>query len=145
MEKIGWFWNALISGINLSVMVLCITYLTRKGLSVPFVMLVMWLFFVISFGIISHIQGSLFLSLSNHQLLILAIMGITAVVLNITIYMATRDAPNPGLAMAIQQSAIIWITLSALFVFGGKLNPYQILWISLILWGLVIINVFGRG
>ncbi|HVZ12378.1 MAG TPA: hypothetical protein VG965_05090 [Patescibacteria group bacterium] len=143
--KLNWFGLAIISLFSLSLMSILITYLTRRGLPVYFVLIglgiIPAIYYISQTFIFSHTKIELNLTV----LLIIIAIGILSTIGNVTIFQAANDAPNPGLALAIaagMQSAVVAII--AFFIFRDKLNAIQILGIILGVLAVFLINIGSR-
>jgi len=141
--KISWIILALIALICFSIMVTLITFSSRKGLPLSFI-----LFGIFSVGSVVYFLQTLFTTSFKFQIsglsigLILA-MGVLSVIGNYAQFQASNSAPNPGLAIAVVglQSALIAI-LATVF-FKDKVSSLQIVGMIIGLIGISMISLGG--
>lgn len=137
--KMNWIFLSVIALLSFSVMSFLITYLTRKGYPVSFVLL------GISIVVFFFYSAQAFLFSSEKPEITLGVValilfiGILAALGNLASFQAANDAPNPGLAFAIGALSSGVVALMAFFIFKDKLSALQIIGLILALMSLILI------
>lgn len=140
--KMNWFRLSVIALISLSVMTILITTLTRKGYPTSFVLLGVGVAFTIFYSLQTFVFSSYSPKLNLGIIVILILIGLLSATGNLALFSAAKDAPNPGLAIAIgagMQSGIV--ALLAFMFFKDRLTPIQLLGITLSIIAVFLINI----
>ena len=140
--KMNWIGLSVIALISLSVMTILITTLTRKGYPTPFVLLGVGVAFTIFYSLQTFVFQSYSPKFNIGIILILILIGALSTIGNLMLFNAAKDAPNPGLAIAIgagMQSGIV--ALLAFMFFKDRLTPIQLLGIALSIIAVFLINI----
>lgn len=144
--KMNWFGLSVIALISLSVMTILITILTRKGYPTPFVLLGIGVTFTIFYSLQTFVFSSYSPKLNLGIIVILILIGLLSTIGNLALFSAAKDAPNPGLAIAIgagmQAGAV---ALLAFVFFKDKLTSFQLLGIALSLIAVFLINLGSKS
>lgn len=124
---LNWFVLSVIALTSLSAMSFLITFLTRKGIPVSFVLLAIGIIFTIFYFYHSFFVLHYKMQTSLVTFGILIVIGALSVIGNMALFQAANDAPNPGLAVAIGaglQSGLV--ALLAFVILKDKLSGLQI-------------------
>lgn len=140
----GWFNLSVIGLLSLSTMSFLITFSTRKGYPVPFVLLGLSVVLFVFYFLQTFIFSSNTLNLSLFSLLILLIIGLLSAIGNFAIYQAANIAPNPGLAIANAGLQSVIVSFLTFIVFHDKLTPLQISGIILGIAAIFLINIGSK-
>src|SRR3990167_10746619 len=108
--KLNWLLLSLISLVSLSVMTMLITYLTRKGYPVYFVLIGLGIIPAIYYISQTFVFSQFKLQITPIVIFILIAIGVLSTIGNVTIFQAAKEAPNPGLALTIaagMQAALV--------------------------------------
>jgi len=139
MNWIGYSLTALVA---FSFMNILIVYLTRKSIPVTFILLIIGVVFTLIYSIQTFITTKFNFEINLNTLVILFGAGLLSVVGNWGQYSAVRDAPNPGLAIAIASLNAGLVAILAIIFFKDKLTIIQITGLVL---GIVSIILIALG
>lgn len=136
-------WNyvtqALTALVSFAMMVMLMTTAVKRGVSVPFAMLILSLVLTVSFGAWSSGEWGMW-STWKSAVPLLLLAGLFSVLGNWAMFLATSSSSNAGYALAIIgcQSALV-LVLSYFFL-GGEMHWLRLLGIATCLIGVIIIS-----
>lgn len=143
--KANWVLLSLIGLFSLSLMSFLITFLSRKGYPVSFILLSIGIMFVIFYSFQTFVLLKYRPELRIEVLILLIVIGILSCIGNIALFQAANDAPNPGLAIAIVAGAQAGIVaLLAFIILKDRLTTLQILGLFLAIISVFLIT-FGQS
>lgn len=138
----NWVGLSLTALVAFGVMNILITYLARKSIPVSFILLAIGFVFTIVYSIQTFVSTKFSFEINLSTLLILLVASLLSVVGNWTLYTATRDAPNPGLAIAVTGLNAGLVAILAIIFFRDKLTLMQI---AGIFFGIISILLISIG
>jgi drug/metabolite transporter (DMT)-like permease len=142
--KLSWLTQALLGLFSLGLMSFLITFITRKGYSVSFVLFAVVLVLTVGYFFQTFILSKQTFVIDYKLIILLLITGILSYFGNLFLFQAAHDAPNPGLAITIGgMQGIVVAVLSVIFL-KDKLNTLQIVGLILAVLAIFLINA-GSG
>jgi drug/metabolite transporter (DMT)-like permease len=141
--KLSWPILSCIAVLSFSVMVTLISFVTRRGISVPLMLLSVSIV-VIPFYFIQMIHSGGLSPLAPSSILLLICIGVMSGIGNIAQFEAVKNAPNPGLPLTIVGFYSALVAIIAVFVFKDKLTFLQIVGILTALVGVSLISLSGK-
>lgn len=137
----NWKIFSVIAMILFSIMTLMIISQVKKGLSVPFIMFIIAIIWLVGYGYLMFKEGVSF-SLPASTISALLIIGILSFSGNLLSFYAIIQAPNPGYASAINSCSIVIITVASILLGNSpKINLMEIAGISMCFGGIVLLNL----
>lgn len=143
--QFNWLTQSIFALTTLSVMSFLITFLTRKGVPVSFVMLGIGIIFTVFYCYHTFVVLQYKMQPSFSTFGLLFVIGALSVVGNLALFQAANSAPNPGLAIAIGaglQSGLIAVL--AFFILKDKLTTIQMLGLVLSIAAVLMITLGGN-
>lgn len=142
--RLPWPILSFIAVFCFSIMILLTTAVTRRGVSVPIMLLSisiicipLFIFYAASTGSISQLSVS--------SIAILLIAGILSAIGNLTQFEAIKVAPNPGLVITIVGLTSGIVAILSFFIFKDKLTFIQVIGIITAIVGVSLISLSGKA
>jgi drug/metabolite transporter (DMT)-like permease len=142
--KLPWPILSLLAMMCFSVMIILMTFIGRRGVSVPFMLLGISIVCIPLFYLHAASTGG-FSQLTGLSIAILIIISILSAIGNIAQFEAMKASPNPGLPLTIVGFYSALVAVIAVFVFKDKLTIMQIIGIITALVGVSLISLSGKA
>jgi len=139
--KLHWLVLSLIALVCFSVMVILITYSSRRGLPLSFILFGIFLVGPRFFFIKTVFTTGFKFEISLTTILLLFVMGLLSFAGNYAQFLATTSAPNPGLAVAVVSLQSALIAILAVVFFKDKIAMIQVIGILVTLIGITMISL----
>lgn len=138
----SWVLYSVIGGLCLTVHFLSMTALTRSGLPVSFVNLLVYGISVLGL-LIYHLNSKKDVIFEMGLIPLVLIASISSFLVITLTLIAFDKAPNPGYVNAIQNLSTVLVTLSSVFLLSSSLSPIKLLGVILVVTGVIIVSVFA--
>jgi drug/metabolite transporter (DMT)-like permease len=140
----NWVLLSFIALTCFSIMVTLITMLSRGGLPVSFILFGLSVVLTIFYFIQTFITTKFGFAVDTKTLLFLLIIGVLSGIGNWAQFQAARDAPNPGLAIAIVGMQAGLIAILAMFYLKDKITALQAVGIGVGIFAILLISVGAK-
>ena len=136
-------WNyvtqALTALVSFALMVMFMTAAVKRGVSVPFAMLVLSLVLAVSYGIWSAGEWGMW-SVWKPTMPLLLAAGACSVLGNWAMFLATSTSANAGYALAIIGAQAALVLLLSYWFLGGEMHWLRIVGVATCILGVIIIS-----
>lgn len=138
--KMSWFVLSLVGLFGFAIMMLLIKFVFDKNVESATIYFYMSIFGAIMALAYILIKG-ISIQINTGTVALLLVAAFLAVIANIAMIQAAKEAPNPGYAIAITNANIVIVVIAAAIIFKSELNFIKILGTVFAMIGIILLGI----